>query len=264
MSETGTWVDALAAKLDTDLLGRRIVHRERVGSTNDLARELAEQGADEGTLVVAEEQTAGRGRMGRAWIAPPRSSLLMSFILRPGLAPQQIGRVTMATAVGVCEGIRHATGLYACIKWPNDIVVNDKKCAGILTEAHTLGDQVEYVVVGVGVNVNFAAASVEGILADATTISDELSRAFSRVELARSVLKSIEEHLLGLGVREDAHALFAEHLATLGRRIEVRTPWGIEQGIAENVDQDGALLLRRDDGSTARLFAGDVTLSINE
>jgi BirA family biotin operon repressor/biotin-[acetyl-CoA-carboxylase] ligase len=255
------WLSAegIARGLNTHVLARRVVYYESVGSTNDVAKQLADAGEPEGTLVIADEQSAGRGRFGRAWIAPARSSILMSLVLRPPLQPQQSLRVTMAVALGVYDTIRAETGLDARTKWHNDILLRGKKCAGILAEAQIVGDALEYAVVGVGVNVNFAAASVAGIPGDATTLSDELGKPLPRAPLVQSLLKCIEQYYLRLCAGENLRAEWAARLATLHQRVRAQTPWGIEEGIAEDVDDDGTLLLRRVDGSLARLISGDVT-----
>ncbi len=253
---------AITRGLSTRALGQHIEYHARVSSTNDVARQLADAGAVEGSLVIADEQTAGRGRMGRAWTAPPRSSILMSLILHPrALAPHQIARVTMATALGVCDGIRAATGLDAQIKWYNDILLRGNKCGGILAEAEIVGEQIEYVIVGLGVNVNFAAAAVKEIPADATTLADELGKPTPRVPLVQAILHGIEDYYLRLCAGENLRAEWESRLVTLGQRIRAQTPGGIDEGLAESVDDDGALWLRRADGSRVRLIAGDVTLS---
>jgi len=284
MKDEALSVEAITRGLRTRVLGQRVLYYERVGSTNDVARQLADVGEPEGTLVIADEQNAGRGRLGRTWVAPPRSSLLMSLVLRPTLLPQQMTRVTMAVALGVCNAIRTETGLDARIKWPNDILLSrGKKCAGILAESGTVGDELEYVIVGLGVNVNFAAALVvanhhagnlrppeggdarddlrKGLPRDATTIADELGRSFPRVRLAQAILQWIEQYYLRLGTGANLRAEWMVRLATLRQRVRAQTPWGIEKGVAEDVDDDGALLLRRMDGTIVRLIAGDVTLS---
>ena len=253
--------DAIRNGLLTRVLGQRIVYYEQVGSTNDAAKQLADTGEPEGTLVLADEQTAGRGRLARTWLAPPRSSILMSLILRPELMPSQAPRVTMAVALGACDAIQAETGLNAAIKWHNDILLNGKKCAGILAESGIVGDKLEYVIVGLGVNVNFAAASVAGIPRDATTIADELGKPFPRAQLAQSILRSFENYYLRLRAGENLRGEFANRLVTLRQSIRAQTPWGIEAGVAEDVDDDGALQLRRADGSLVRLVAGEVTLS---
>lgn len=254
-------VTEISSGLDTRVLGRRIVYDEQIGSTNDAAKQLAEAGEPEGTLVLADEQTAGRGRFARTWVAPPRSSILLSLILRPALAPAHAPRITMAIALGACDAIHNETGLDAQIKWSNDILLNGKKCAGILAESGMVGDQLEYVIVGLGVNVNFAAAAVEGIPPDATTIADELGKALPRARLVQAILRAIEKYYWRLRAGQNLRAEFAERLTTLGQALQAQTPGGIETGVAENVDDDGALLLRRADGSLVRLVAGEVTLA---
>ncbi len=251
---------AITDGLRTRSLGRRIIYIPSVGSTNDLAKQLAEAGESDGTLVIADEQTAGRGRMARTWLAPPRSSILMSLILRPPLAPSQLARVTIALALGTCDGIRAATQLDASLKWPNDVLIRDAKCGGILAEANVVGEQVEFVVVGLGLNVNFEVKSVPGIPPDATTLADQLGNPVPRVPLVQSILESVEPYYDRVRAGESLHAEWAAHLATLHRNIHARTPWGDETGWVDSVDADGALLLRRPDGSLVRLTAGDVTL----
>lgn len=253
-------VGTISKGLGTRLLARRIIYREATSSTNDIAKQLAESGEGEGTLVIADEQTAGRGRLGRTWVAPPSSSLLMSLILRPALAPNQIGRVTMAIALGACNGIEQIAALKSHVKWPNDILLNGKKYAGILSEAGIVDDRVEYVVAGLGMNVNFFAASAEGLPLNATTLADELGRSVSREALVRAIVWAIERYYTRLCDGEDLQNEWKSRMITLGRHVRADTGHQIEEGVAEDVDEDGALLLRRADGSLARLIAGEVTL----
>lgn len=266
MTNDSISADAIGNGLKTRILGRRVVYHEQVGSTNDVAKQLADGDNSEGTLVLADEQTAGRGRLARTWHAPPHSSILMSLILRPNLAPHQAPRVTMAVVLGARDAIHAETQLNAAIKWPNDILLNGKKCAGILAESGIVGDKLEYVIVGLGVNVNFTLAEKNQVSArnlvfgNATTIADELGRSFSRARLIQSILRSIEKYYLQMRAGENLREEFANRLTTLGQSIQAQTPWGIEEGMAENVDDDGALQLRRADGSLIRLVAGEVTL----
>lgn len=254
-------VNALVAYLGNSVLGRRVVYYETIGSTNDIAKELAEAGEPEGTVIITDEQSAGRGRLRRTWIAPPRSSILMSMILRPKLAANQIGRITMAVSLGACDAIQRRTGLTPQIKWPNDVLLNGKKCAGILSEAGLVDDRVEYVVAGLGINVNFTAASVAGMPVNATTIADELGTSVSREDLASSVMQAIDRYYLRMNEAENLRSEWKAQMITLGKSIRADSGERVEQGVAEDVDDDGALLLRRADGSLARLIAGDVTLS---
>ncbi len=251
--------EAIRQNLDTQFIGRKLVYYERVGSTNDIAKLLAQSGEPEGTVVVADEQIQGRGRFGRMWIAPPYSSLLVSIVLRPALQPAQIARVTMAVALGACDGIRATTQLDARIKWPNDILLNRKKCAGMLSEANTTGGQIEHAICGLGVNVNFSAAD-SGIPEEATTLADEAGRLLDRERLLGAILTAIEQYYVRLKSGASLRGEWAARLATLDQQIRARTPWGEETGIAESVDEDGGLVLRRADGSSIRLVSADVTL----
>ncbi len=256
---------AVEHHLGTRIIGRRVICYARVGSTSDIAKQLADEGEPEGTVVLTDEQTAGRGRLGRSWIAPAHSSILMSLILRPVLPLPQLARVTMAVGLGAAAALESETRLSVKLKWPNDILVNGKKCAGILAEAEMTGEKLRHVVVGVGVNVNFAADDLIGIsspaLAAVTTLADALGRPVPRVPLVRALLRGIDAYYARLRAGEDLHAEWAERLATLHRHVIAQTPWGEETGLAQAVDPDGALLLTRADGSQVRLIAGDVTLS---
>ncbi len=256
--------EAITRDLNTRVLGRRVVYYERIGSTNDAARQLADASEPEGMLILADEQTAGRGRLGRSWVAPARSSLLMSLILRPDLTPAHVSRVTMAVALGACDAMRAETGLHAQIKWPNDLLLRGKKCAGILAESGIVGEKLEYVIVGIGVNVNFAAAVVQGIPRDATSIADELGESFPRAQLARAILHEIESYYLRLRAGEELRDEYKHRLATLDQHLRAQTAQGATEGIATDVDENGALLIRRADGSIVRLLVGDVTLSNRE
>lgn len=249
--------------LDSGSIGagplRRAVyfHRE-INSTNDEARALAEAGEPEGALVLADFQRAGRGRMGRGWQAPPGSSLLFSLLLRPALDLSRALSPVMAVSLGVMEGIRRVCGLPAFLKWPNDVLLNGKKAGGILCELGLECKSLKYVIVGVGLNVNFDPLSVDGIPPDAASIQSELGRRQPRAELLRAILEEIEPRyqrlLRGQSLREE----WARALATLGRRVKVILPEEEFTGTAEAVDEAGALILKLDDGSRRTVLAGDV------
>ncbi len=253
-------IERIRQLLKTQLLGQRIVYHERTGSTNEIAKQLADGGEPEGTVVIADEQSEGKGRFGRNWVAPARSSLLVSIILRPTIAPAQVSRVTMALGLGACQGIQGETGLEPRLKWPNDVLMNDKKCAGILSEANITEGKIEYLVCGLGLNGNFSAAT-GGIPHDATTIADELHRPVDREHLLCSILAAFEAYYVRVEKGESLRGEWEQRLATLKRIVRAQTPWGEEAGIAEAVDEDGALLLRRPDHTLVRLVSADVTLA---
>jgi len=237
-----------------------VVVYPRVGSTNDEAKRLAEDGAPEGTLVVADEQTAGRGRLQRTWWAPAGTALLMSLILRPDLAPHQAQRLTMLCSLAVCDAIAGTTGLVPAVKWPNDVLLRGRKVCGILTELGIKGTRLVYAVVGMGVNVNVNFGGAGELTLTATSLAQELGREVSRLELLRAILINIEERYTRLRAGESPHAEWAARLATLGQRVIVTTPTEQLSGIAEGVDADGALLLRDENGVLRPILAGDVTL----
>ena len=241
-------------------LPRQLVYRPVIGSTNDLARTLASQGAPEGTVVLANEQTAGRGRQGRRWLAPPRSSLLMSLIFRPSLPPSLASHVLMACALGVVEGIEGWLPGRVGLKWPNDILVDHRKAGGLLAESGIQGDALEFVVVGIGVNINFTPACVPGIPPDATSLSEALGRDVDRVSLLSAILAAIDHRYAQLRQGEPIHEAWRQRLETLGKWVEVSTPRGSVQGWAEDTTSEGALSLRLPDGRRIAVTAGEATL----
>lgn len=251
---------AIASRLGTQIIGRRLEVHEQIDSTNIRATELARQGAAEGTLVLAEQQTQGKGRLGRQWLAPAGSSLLMSLLLRPALALPQIHRVTMICSLAIVEAMARVAGLQASIKWPNDVTIGGKKVAGILTEASAHGKTLTYVVVGMGINVNLDVRTLPDLLTPATSLATEAGRPISRLDLLLAILEGIEARYLHLQAGWSPRDEWREHLATLGQPVRAGTREEVVEGWAEDVDQDGALLVRTDDGVLLRVVAGDVTL----
>lgn len=251
---------ALQDVLTTRYVGRRAEFHAELGSTNARAIELAEAGAPDGTLALAERQTAGRGRLGRRWHAPGGTSLLVSLVLRPALAPRGAQRVTMICSLAAVEAIERLTGLRAAIKWPNDVYLGERKVGGVLTELGARGEELRYVVVGMGLNVNLDPAELESVRAPATSLSAELGRPVPRLALLAAILEGIERRYERMRGGWSPHVEWAAHLLTRGRRVSVGTGEGVVDGLAEGVDEDGALLVRRDDGALVRVLAGDVTL----
>ncbi|MGA9351344.1 MAG: biotin--[acetyl-CoA-carboxylase] ligase [Anaerolineae bacterium] len=246
--------------LKTDLIGLSIVYYSSLSSTNDLLKELAVQGAPEGTLVIADEQTTGKGRLGRRWLAPPGTSLLMSLLFRPELVLKQAQRLTMICSLAMADAVEGLTGLPVGLKWPNDILIRGKKAGGILTELGTTGRHLDYVVVGMGLNVNLAISTLPELRGMATSLSQELAWEVSRLELLWKILEGIEIRYKSLRRGESPHEEWAARLINLARQMQVTTPHGVLAGLAEGVDADGALILRTSDGQRKRILAGDVTL----
>jgi BirA family biotin operon repressor/biotin-[acetyl-CoA-carboxylase] ligase len=241
-------------------VGRRVYHFAALDSTNDFLAKLAAEGAPEGTVVSADEQTAGRGRLGRSWLAPAGSCLLFSLLFRPAfLAPAQAQRLTMACSLAAAEAVEAETGLEVGLKWPNDLLVGRRKLGGILTELATQGTRLDYAIVGIGLNVNVDFRG-RALADSATSIAQELGRLFLRLPLLLAILRRIDERYLALQGGDSLHGEWAARLVTLGQPVQVTAPEGRYAGRAVGVDEDGALLLRLPDGDTVRILAGDVTL----
>jgi BirA family biotin operon repressor/biotin-[acetyl-CoA-carboxylase] ligase len=244
-------------------MGRdRIICLAQTDSTNCQAKRLAAEGAVEGTVVVAESQTSGRGRRGRSWFSPAGQSIYASIVLRPPMAPSQTPQITLMTAVAVTRALQEATGLNANIKWPNDILIADKKIAGILTEITMEMDVVDYVVVGLGVNVNTTAADMPSdIRSIATSVRIESGSRVCRTDLLCSLLHHFESSYDTLQRHgfEPIMAQWREMSDIIGRPVYVDVLDVRHTGIVEAVDDDGVLILKDDKGRLHRIFSGDVT-----
>ena len=251
-----------------DRLSFTRIHLSSTTSTNDVARDLAARGAPEGTVVIADYQTAGRGRLGRRWLAPPGTSLLCSLLFRPppGLeSPPHPTDLTMLCALAAADAVEKAAGLPVSLKWPNDLVVvrgeSWRKLGGLLAETGVSGDRVEFVIVGVGINVNVPAESLPELAPDATSILAETGRETDRDLLLDQFLDGIASRHARWRAGERPWAEWAARLATLGRAVRVVTPEGERHGIAEGVDEEGALLLCTPNGALHRIRVGDVLLA---
>jgi len=249
------------AGLCTALGSRPFRFERQTSSTNDLAREWALRGAPTGSVVIAEEQLAGRGRLGRSWVAPPNAAILMSVILRPRIRSERIGRVMLAGAVAVAETLStfvRESGAVVRLKWPNDVLLNGRKVAGILAEVAWENETPAAVILGIGLNVrvDFRASP----LADrAISLESGANKAIDRLALLASLLQRIDYWSARLG-DPALHRAWVERLDTLGRAITVQGLKGELHGLATGVDEDGALLLKTADGTTHTIRAGDVTV----
>ena len=228
-----------------------------ITSTNDVAARLADAGAPEGTVVAADAQTAGRGRHGRVWASPPGAGLYVSIVLRPDHF--HAGLLTLAAGVAVSEGIQAATGLETHVKWPNDVYVGERKLAGILAEAGSSGSGVQHVVLGCGINVTPAAYPPDVALR-ATSIELELGRAVDRGLVLGECLAAFDARYAALQARRGGDVLkdWRQRAAlTFGRRIEWDADGSVRRGVAEDVDDTGALLVRTPAGRE-RIISGEV------
>ncbi len=249
-------------KLSTKILGKEIHHFKEVESTNDVAKDLAIRGAPEGTIVVAEVQMRGRGRLDRGWFSPP-GGIWISLILRPSMSPADIPKITLMTSVAVAKAISEVTGLGVKIKWPNDILLDGKKVAGILTEMGAEADRLNFVVVGIGINANVDIDIFPpDIEPHATSVKRALGENVDRLKLLRCLLERLERKYIRLqegkfkGILNEWKGL----CTTLGSQVKISTVDGEIQGKATGVDEHGALILKLASGKTKTIYAGDVTI----
>jgi BirA family biotin operon repressor/biotin-[acetyl-CoA-carboxylase] ligase len=243
--------------LNTQILGKKVVYFDSIPSTMDTAVQLGLKGACDGTLVLAESQTKGRGRLGRSWFSPKHKGIYLSLILRPKVLPGSASMLTLLAAVSIVEAIKEFTGISCEIKWPNDILVHHKKLGGILTELNAEMDKVNFVVIGIGLNVNNDKKS---LISGATSLKEIKKEEISRVGILQEILRSTEHNYLAWQ-HKGAKAIldnWREHSLTLGKRVKVYCQREHVEGEAVNIDADGGLLIRKDSGVVKKVMAGDV------
>jgi BirA family biotin operon repressor/biotin-[acetyl-CoA-carboxylase] ligase len=248
--------------LKTARAAREIHYFLQTDSTNRIAKEMAAQGAAEGTLVIAEEQTSGRGRMDRTWISAPFSSILCSIIFYPGLGLSSLFRLTMMASVAVVRAIQMVCKLPAQIKWPNDVYIGNKKVCGILTEFAAERDRVQYAVVGIGINVNEDFGSAPELADTATSLKKECGRTISRRAVLQRLLEELDrsyEALLQGGAAELKTA-WENYSLILNRQVTIVSEDGRIEGTARGITADGHLLLADARGTIREIVCGDVSL----
>jgi BirA family biotin operon repressor/biotin-[acetyl-CoA-carboxylase] ligase len=271
--------DRIARALSGIELVRRVEYRPTVGSTNDVAKQLGASGAPEATLVIADEQISGRGRLGRAWWTPPGTAIAMSLLLRPQFPPTLAYRLTMLTGLVAAQAVEQVTGLRVGLKWPNDVVIGQEargkrqearfagkrqdapmlKLGGILTETSISGQDIEFAVVGLGLNVNTDFRGRDD-LPEATSLMMQLGHEVDRLEILRALVERFAARYAVIDRDERLRADWSARLTTLGRQIMAWRGQESIAGLAEGVDESGRLLIRTDDGTLAHVEAADVTL----
>ncbi len=248
---------SITNNLGTHFVGQRVIYYPSLTSTMEVAKQEAQQGAAEGTVIIADEQTAGKGRIKRVWLSP-KGSIALSVILYPSVA--YLPSLIMLASLAVMHSIEAVTGLKSRLKWPNDVLINDKKVCGVLIESNVRGGIVHYAIIGIGINVNLRLCDFPEIQPTATSLSEELGRNVSRLNVIRCLLVELEKLYLTLADGGSIYEEWRDSLVTLGRRVRVKSGETIYEGIAESVARDGSLLLRHSDGSLSKIVAGDVTL----
>ncbi|HYM16529.1 MAG TPA: biotin--[acetyl-CoA-carboxylase] ligase [Dehalococcoidia bacterium] len=246
------------ALLETRTFGRNLIFEPSVGSTMDVARDSARRGAPAGTLVVADEQTAGRGRLGRSWVTPPGSNLASTLVLRPRAS--LLREVAMMAPLAICHAVQDMAGIRPAIKWPNDVIIGEKKVAGVLIESDLDGPEAPWVLVGAGINVNFDPREYEEIREIATSLRVETGHEGDREALLASYVHDFERLYRAAEEGESPFENWRERLATVGRHVRAQWGGGAAEGVAEDVTEDGALVVRTADGEAIIVEAGDVTL----
>jgi BirA family biotin operon repressor/biotin-[acetyl-CoA-carboxylase] ligase len=253
----------IALGLHTSIMGRHILYREEVASTQDEAGEVARKGVEEGVVVISERQTRGRGRKGRLWASPPREGVYFSAVLRPNLRPSQIIQIPLIAGVAVCKAIRKVTPLEPRIKWPNDITVGGKKVAGILAEMNCDMDRVDYIVLGIGVNVNTECSLLpEPTREIASSLAEKCGEYVSRVRLVQCILTEFDALYITFlasgfdSLREEWKAVDS----TVGSWVKVSDAEEEMRGKALDIDGEGFLLIRKENRDVKRIISGDVSL----
>jgi biotin-[acetyl-CoA-carboxylase] ligase BirA-like protein len=252
-------LNRLQGVLRTRRFGKCILFEREVGSTNDWAKDLAKLGAEEGLVTVAERQTAGRGRLGRKWVSP-RGGLWFSVVVRPRANARDAVKLVFVAGLAVAKVLHLKYGLRVETKWPNDVLANGKKICGILAEMSTRGKDVNYAVVGVGLNANFSSSKMLKQSTEATSILDELGKSVSLEDLLASLLEELENayELYAQSHFGSVLEAWKKYASFLGKRVEVISRNERFDGVATDVDSDGALVLRLEDGTTQHIFSGDV------
>lgn len=251
--------------LNTEGFGKTIYSFEEVGSTNEVASELARNGAPEGTVVIADTQTKGKGRLDRKWVSPPKDNLYISIVFRPQIISKDAPILTLVISIALAEKIR-AEGTDALIKWPNDILIDSKKVAGVLTEMEPRGDGVDYVIVGIGVNLNISPEDIKkemGEIAEiATSLREATGKEVDRAKFTADLIREVEDwykKFLGKGKSLIINE-WMKRWGAANSRVRASFDGKTIEGIATGIDQNGYLIIKKDDGEIERIIAGDVVI----
>ncbi|MFH0913404.1 MAG: biotin--[acetyl-CoA-carboxylase] ligase [Candidatus Omnitrophota bacterium] len=243
--------------LNTKFIGGKIYYFDTASSTMDAALQLGIEGSPEGTVILTETQTKGRGRLGRDWFSPKYKGIYLSLILRPKILPTQAPLLTLMTAVSICEAIEEKAGLACQIKWPNDILIHHKKLGGILTELNAEADISRFIIIGIGLNVN---SDKKTLPSAATSLKEQSKEEINRLDLLQEILRKIEENYLIFQKKGGEHIIdkWRQWNISLGRRVKVACQRQHIEGQALDIDTDGGLLVRNDSGLIEKVMSGDV------
>lgn len=254
--------EAIKAYGDNQTVGKKIHVFDQLDSTNSEAYRRAREGGEEGEVVVADCQLRGKGRLGRSWLSPPGANLYVSVILRPPIEARNAPLLTLMAAVATVKAVKRISGIQPRIKWPNDLLINGKKVAGLLNEMNARAGQVDFVILGIGINVNMSPGTIpEEMRLIATSLGEELGHEISRVELLHALLKEVEGEYRAFlaGERERILREWEGFSRMVGTTVEVKSFNEVIRGRVKGIDSHGSLILMAPDGSERTVIAGDVS-----
>lgn len=252
----------IRSRLNTRWAGREVCFLDEVDSTNTHAKRLAEEGAPSGTLVVTDAQTKGKGRRGRTWESPKDSAIYMTLLMRPEIRPDRASMLTLVMGLSVVQAIKKVLNLDTAIKWPNDVVLNKKKLVGILTEMNAQIDYIEYLVIGVGINANMQEFPPE-LQEKATSLRIAMGHPVNRAELIAETMRIFEVNYAVFEKTQDLSGLLEAYQAVSAnyqKPVKVLEPGNEYEGIARGINEQGELLVEREDGTVTAVYSGEVSV----
>lgn len=255
--------DRFCRQLGESLFSTNVVYHKTLVSTNDVGKALAIAGAPEGTIVLAEEQTGGRGRMGRRWLSPGYLNLLFSVLMRPQMKASDVFSLSMAFALAACDAVEEVCRVRPMIKWPNDIYLSGKKLGGMLTEFSVADNYSEYIILGLGLNVNWNPGDADVPLYESTSIFAETGRRIARELLLANLLKRFERNYRDIlsGSLEAVYKAWNKRSLLFEKMVTIQTAEGRIRGKAINIDRTGALIILDKEGNKRKILNGDVSVS---
>lgn len=264
--QQGLDAEIIKKRLASTELAKRVFYYPSASSTNRVAWEMALGGSPEGTLVVAEEQGQGKGRFNRYWLCPKGKGILASILFKPGLLPAELFRLSMLASLSICRTFGQLSRLRAGIKWPNDVMVKGRKLAGVLLEFPASSGKVEFAVLGMGINVNFDPQAIPDLDGIATSFLKETGRCFDRLEVLAQLLLEMERGYQALKTGDFAPIFdeWKDSLTGMGEIVQIMSDQGASQGIAEGVDENGALIVRESNGHARVHFTHDIAWGLKE
>lgn len=246
--------------IKTEVIGSEVYYFDSLPSTQDKARSLAVEGTPEGTIVIAGQQTAGRGRFGRNWHSPVGQNLYISIVLYPDRWMAQ--RLSVIASLAVIRTLRAMTDVEVVGKWPNDVLLNGRKVAGVLVESESTANSLNFAVIGIGINISFNLTAFPDIVSTATSVNHETGLNINRLQVLQEVLTNVEDLYSKLRIGTSPLQEWRASMSTIGKEVQVKSGDVIHHGVARDIDDEGNLLLQEPDGTHVTLIAGDVTTQI--